>query len=37
VRRRPEPFEGFIPLKLGLFDEFQNEPPDPNERKGIER
>jgi hypothetical protein len=35
--RRPEPFEGFIPLKLGLFDEFENEPPDPNERKGIER
>jgi hypothetical protein len=28
--------EGFIPLKLGLFDEFENEP-DPNERKGIER
>jgi hypothetical protein len=21
-------------LKLGLFDEFENEPPDPNERKG---
>jgi hypothetical protein len=27
----------FIPLKLGLFDEFENEHPDPNERKGIER
>jgi hypothetical protein len=35
--RRPEPFVGFIPLKLGLFDEFENEPSDPNERKGIER
>jgi hypothetical protein len=34
---RPEPFEGFIRLKLGLFDAFENEPPDPNERKGIER
>jgi hypothetical protein len=24
-------------LKLGLFDEFDNELPDPNERNGIER
>jgi hypothetical protein len=27
--RIPEPFEGFIGLKCGLFDEFENEPPDP--------
>jgi hypothetical protein len=35
--RTAEPFEGFMPLNDGLFDEFENEPPDPFEGLGIEK